>query len=173
MNIPSLKFVVRHLLHPRTPDYQKLDLTASQLGNQWNIHNETILLYLAQFEWREKDINVYLMDVKPGGRSLPLIVDINSPYPFHTLVHELIHRVLGEREELIAPQLYPDEAPLIAGHVLIHAIHEDIYRNLLNDLIALNEDKRLCQQNQVYKRAWELVERDGYKNIIANIKKAL
>jgi len=89
-----------------------------------------------------------------------------------TLTHELIHQIhiqngkkVNELQKNYIPKKYPNESQLTSNHIFVHAIHKKIYLSLFNKT-RLNRDIKRCEKSPDYKRAWEIVEKEGYENLI-------
>ena len=55
------------------------------------------------------------------------------------------------------------------NHIFVHALHKEIYLKLFDEK-RLKRDIEKCQKHEDYKRAWEIVEKEGYKNIIKEFR---
>ena len=60
----------------------------------------------------------------------------------------------------------------VRNHIFVHAVHEFIYRHVIKDENRLHGDKERMKKIKatVYVKSWEIVERDGYKNILNKFK---
>ena len=57
-------------------------------------------------------------------------------------------------------------------HIPVHAIHTHMYLKFFNKK-RLERDIKWASSFPDYKKAWEMVEKEGYKNIISNFKTKL
>lgn len=108
----------------------------------------------------------------------PLTMPVFAPqaptdYASDVLCHELIHRNLIEpafsiKWKKVLAKLkkhYPKDTENALIHVLVHAIHEQIFLKLFSEE-RLKRDKRIMFVYPDYRRAWEIVEKVGAKKII-------
>lgn len=109
--------------------------------------------------------------------SYPLV--ISAKYPpdefVDVLTHELIHHMLVENtsgKDLfpIARRYAPTADRRTAVHVLVHAIHQFVYVDVLRAPKRLERDRAWAQRHPAYRRAWEIVERRGYHTILRDIR---
>lgn len=132
---------------------------------------------ITKLKWREKQIYCYMT-----GRenyfafSDPLTLPFYKKLDFLTdiLVHELIHKILQDDkvnwQEFLKTwkyieRKYKNETGRTKIHIIVHAIHSHIYfkfysekrlkRNINSPFISAEE-----------KRAWKIVQKENYKNII-------
>lgn len=92
------------------------------------------------------------------------------------LTHELIHRLLTDNTRqlnvsAIWSEMFQGEERLVRNHVLVHAVHEFLYREVLADPSRLKRDRSHATEHPAYKRSWEIVAETGYKRIINSFKK--
>lgn len=169
----KIKFIYNHLLHKQPYNERKVAEAKLLLEEEWQKKSRQILQSLSWIGYYELDVNVYLLDGK-NSHSLPLVLgtDVPKEILFHVFIHELIHRLIGEREEEMSKKYYPQEEQLAGVHVFTHAVHESIY-HLLGDEAIMEKDIAYAQDSPPYARAWEIVKEEGYKNIIAKIEKTL
>lgn len=121
----------------------------------------------------QKFIDAYVVDAKrKGAISSPMIIGAGtSPADIVVvLAHEFTHRLTMDNTKgvdwhISIQKMYLHEPVLVANHVMIHAILEATFSKKVID-----RDIRYCNKWPAYKRAWEIVKRDGYKNIIENLK---
>ena len=151
------------------------DIKVQELQKEWDEWGSKILAEIAsisRLQWHEKEIIVYLTGgVRPY--SDPLTLNLRST--IDTLTHELIHRILTEPEnwrlfknsweELM--QKYSQEPEKTRTHVIVHAIHTPILKNLFGE--ERYQKERNSMTSPDYVRAWEIVDRDGYEDIIKEL----
>lgn len=65
---------------------------------------------------------------------------------------------------------FPDEVLLVRNHVLVHATLKGLWLNVLQEPARLERDLKFTEAFPAYKRAWEIVEEKGYKNLLNMIK---
>ena len=96
------------------------------------------------------------------------------------LVHELIHQLFiqmgndqkSEKSWKYIYKKYSKESKSTKIHIPIHAIHSHIYLKFFNEK-RLKEDIEFMQDHLDYKRSWDIVQKEGYQNIIKEFKKRL
>lgn len=86
-----------------------------------------------------------------------------------TITHELIHNLLlGANLEYVKKE-YPEEARKVRVHILVHAIHEHIYLKFF-EKERLERDKERMASIPEYKRAWDIVEKEGHERIVEKLR---
>lgn len=124
-------------------------------------------------------MDIYLIDsTSTASTSKPTIVGTKgTPQKIvRVIIHELIHNLLWDNNErknwenkII--KLYPKENKSTAIHIAVHTILEAIYIEVLKKPKEIEKDIEECQNWPSYKRAWEIVKKEGYKDIIKKLKK--
>ncbi len=151
----------------------------------WRKHEKAVLTEISKvlnIPWREKQINIY-MSWGVGWFSKPLTLSTKGPldkkhtkWLLDTLVHELIHRIWSENKsyDMLRPRWerlmkkYNKETTNARIHIPVHAVHKHIYLNLFSEKDLRDEIKDMRKAKD-YARSWEVVERDGYENIIRSL----
>jgi hypothetical protein len=93
------------------------------------------------------------------------------------LTHELIHVILTDNTSQINLSKWTEEKfPGITdrktlNHILVHAIHKEIYINHLKSPERLAYDIEKCQAFPGYKEAWDIVEKEGSGELIEMFRK--
>jgi hypothetical protein len=138
---------------------------------------------ITNLTFSEDVVGVYISSCLPrvSGISDPLVISTKvEPERFpDVLTHELIHRVYSYNQEGVDYKkiqfgLYPTEDPVVVYHVFVHAVHKQIYEEVLQDPdryareIKLIEDRGLA----LYKRAWDIVNAAGYRSVIEAFDRA-
>ncbi len=128
-------------------------------------------------QFKHNIIDVHVVSGLSRGFSSPLV--IKSGYSkadfICTLMHELIH-VLAQDNNEILPDLdteyYLEETRLVRNHIYTHAVLKYLYLEVLNDtsLLEANITNSKAHSTPDYTRAWEIVEREGFLNVIDNLK---
>lgn len=122
----------------------------------------------------------HLIDVYIVGRvrsfSDPLVISSHfEPNEFcDILIHELIHRILTDNTRHIDVhsiwnEMFPGEPRLVLNHVLVHAVHEYIYRDVMKDVLRLERDIKRSNRPE-YKRSWDIVKEKGYRQVMERFK---
>jgi hypothetical protein len=160
------------------------EIVKERIENQrqaWKKEEQKILEGLSEvigLSFYQNVIDVYIVAVRRGAFSNPIVIgsQIQGESFVDVLTHELIHRLLTHCGRKIDWEKFDKETyPNISEkktltHILIHAIHKHIYLNVLQSPSRLEKDIKMCQGWPNYQEAWEIVERDGYQNIIEKLK---
>ncbi len=179
----KIRLQVSQLLNGRFKlDTEGLEEKRDALLVEWNKQEDKIVDGLTQITgltFLRNYIDVFLIKATEGGSiSFPLIVKVSEDdsKTMCVIVHELIHNIMWDNNEKDnwsskVRKLYPLENKKTAIHVAVHAILEAVYVDILKklkDIVKVIEDS---QKFPDYKRAWEIVKEEGYKNIIAKLRK--
>ena len=159
-----------------------LDKKIVQFRTEWKNVEDIILSGLQnslEMEFFSNSIDVHIVRSLRGGFSTPLVISAMVPteYFADVLTHELVHVLINNStKELnirsIFEKLYGIDIPrLTRNHILVHAVHEDIFRNVLKSPERLQHDIEKSERHPEYKQAWDIVQERGYKNIIEEFKK--
>lgn len=146
--------------------YEKIVVTAMQKITGLNFSRDIIDTYTV-FGWK-------------GAFSEPLVIGMyyQGEDFLDVLTHELIHVLLVDNIQKRNGGIWPKKIyPKIKDknaifHILVHAIHKEIYLNVLKRPDRLEHDLKNAQNWPSYKMAWDIVERDGHMNIIEKFKKS-
>lgn len=154
---------------------------AEKLRLLWGEKEEIILNGLEKItglSFLHNYIDVFL--INPDGKpsiSFPIILKVfdNPHKTVCVLVHELIHNLMWDNTEnnnwsIKIQELYPTESKKVAIHICVHAILEAMYIDILKKPEDITEDIEDSQKSPDYKRAWEIVTEEGYKNIIDKLR---
>lgn len=165
------------------PDKKELDKRIENYQKAWKLIETKVITALCDvlgLNFRRNIIDVHIVSGNPRQISRPLI--IKSGYPIdeflNILIHELIHVLLSDNEEILPrPEelfsSFPDETKLTKNHILVHAMLKYIYLNVLKEPERLNNNIVTSRKHSTseYYRAWEIVEKEGYLEIIDYFKK--
>lgn len=147
----------------------------------WKKHEAVLLLAMQNVTglyFAQNIIDVYVVNPDMiGGLSDPLIIGGGmTPQRFIcVLAHELVHRLMFDNTKKVdwhksAWKIWKKEEHLVAHHVVVHAILEQICLDA-SLVKMLSEDKEIAARSKnAYNQAWEIVKKEGYKNIIAKLK---
>lgn len=157
----------------------EIELKIRAYKRAWGNIEKVILAGMSNvlgLEFYQKIIDVYVVG-RARSVSDPLIVSSHfAPDEFcDVLTHELIHRILTDNTKRpdvgsIWSKMFPRESRLVRNHVLVHAVHEYLYREVLKDISRLNRDIEKCNEYPGYKRSWEIVKETGYQQIIERFR---
>jgi hypothetical protein len=130
-------------------------------------------------EFRQNIIDIYVAPLRHAFSDPMMISTKHSPDEVvNVIAHELMHRLLTdntlyEDENLIAHwrglfgEGY-DRAALI--HIPIHAGLKMLFLEVLNEPDRLARDMERCRRFESYNQAWEYVEANDYRQIIAKLR---
>src|SRR3989344_4777272 len=158
-----------------------LDKKFPILNRAWKKQEKKILNGLEKItglEFMQNYVDVFL--VNPNGTpsiSNPTIVVVkgDSDKFIRLLNHELIHKLCADNTTGInwhfkIQKMFKKENFQTANHVMVQAIFEALFTDILKKPKEVVRDIKECQDMPNYKRAWEIVKEEGYKNIIAKLK---
>lgn len=147
--------------------------------DMWDKEGEKILQELTvvtKLKWHNPEISCYVTcwDIQPFSDPMTISPRWDADKTRDLMTHELIHRILAhslnfpiikERWEKLMER-YKEYSLTTRLHIPIHAIHEAIIRKLYTEK-DLERDK--IKKFPDYYASWEIVEREGYKNIIREL----
>lgn len=144
----------------------------------WRKHEKSILIELSRvtkLKWKSKVIYCYVV-----GRCVPFSDPLTLPvfgrYPdwfIDNLVHELVHQIFTQDRNLersehawkYVNRKYRKEMHNTRIHIPLHAAHAHIYLKFFSE-DRMKRDIRIMRQYPDYRRAWEIVQKEGYQNIL-------
>ncbi len=158
-----------------------LDKKFPILNRAWKKQENKILHGLEKItglRFLQNYVDVFLVNPDDSPSiSNPIIVAVKDDADrfIRVLSHELIHELCADNTTGInwhfkVQKMYKKEAPQAANHVMVHAILEALYMDILKKPKEILKDIETSQKSENYKRAWEIVKKEGYKNIIASLK---
>ncbi|MBU1033026.1 hypothetical protein KJ937_03805 [Patescibacteria group bacterium] len=162
------------------PDAKTTIAFMQRLEKEWRKNEQDIFKAIQKYSGVRWSVKEHLCYVVGSGIpfSDPLTMPVFAPqapinYATDVLCHEMIHRNLIEpafikRWKQIFARLkkyYPKETENALVHVIVHAIHEQIFLLMFTEE-RLKRDKRIMNVHPDYRRAWEIVEKVGAKKII-------
>ncbi len=167
----------------KIPDWQEVIKKKEELEEYWNKNGRKILKSISDIsglKWKEKSIDVYINSCSPVF-SNPVTLSVTKVRSYEgrnmkiSLIHELIHVILSENyspNSLLntwIEEKYPREHELTKVHIKVHAIQKGVFLNLgMKEELASVQKK---SKDKRYKKAWEIVEQEGWKNIVRKLKK--
>ncbi|NNM83958.1 hypothetical protein HKL94_01960 [Candidatus Parcubacteria bacterium] len=128
--------------------------------------------------FKQNAIDVYIVSGNPRQLSDPIVIKggFSSDEFVNSLAHELIHKLIQHNGEIIPisilDEMFLGETDTVRNHVVVHAVLKHIYLDVLKDEKRLerNVDSSKKHNTNDYSRAWEIVEKDGYMEIIKKFK---
>lgn len=163
-------------------EYNKLMKYMKELEKKWIKIEKDItkeLSKITELKWHEKEIKCYIV-----GKAIPFSDPLTIPYyknindGIDILIHELIHQIFTQGNNLEKSnnswkriyKKYKNESNNTKIHIPLQAIHKHIYLKFFNKN-RLQKDIKSYQELIDYKRAWDIVEEEGYMDIINDFKK--
>lgn len=166
------------------PSYKKIINYIKAIKPIWKKEESRTLKELSaisKLKWKVKEIPCYVV-----GRAFPFSDPLTLPiykdkdWFVDVLTHELIHQLFTQKGNMEITERswnyifkkYKKESDKTKIHIPLHAIHSDIYLKFFGDK-RLNEDIRIMQHHIDYKKSWDIVQKEGYKNIINEFTKRI
>ena len=129
--------------------------------------------------WNEEKIKCYIVGFgRPFSDPLTMKLYNNKNDFIDTLTHELMHQIQIQNSEKTKKwwkyigDKYKSETILTKNHILLHAVHWQLYLDLYNKN-RLEKEIKISGSYPDYKKSWEIVKREGYENIINEFKKRI
>ena len=162
------------------PSIKKITNYVKSIEELWKKQDNKILREIEKvtgLKWKEKEIKCYVIGF---GRcfSDPLTMKLfeNKNDFIDILTHELIHQIQFQNSKktrewfkLYLKNNYKKESHSTKSHISVHAIHKKIFLNLFNKK-RFERQINFHKKFPDYKKAWEIVEKEGYENIIKKFK---
>lgn len=138
---------------------------------------------ITELKWKEKQIYCYVVG-KCIPFSDPLTIPIYNKYPnlfIDTLIHELIHQIFiqsfrkSKKAWKYIDSKYKKENKKTRIHIPLYAISSHIYLKFYNKnkLKEIIKSAKYFSDAENYMRAWEIVQKEGYQNIINEFRKRI
>ncbi|MDO8617313.1 MAG: hypothetical protein Q7N87_00230 [Candidatus Uhrbacteria bacterium] len=162
------------------PDVKTTMVFMHRLEKEWRKNEQNTFKAIQKYSGIRWTIKEHLCYVVGSGDpfSDPLTMPVFAPqapidYVSDVLCHELIHRNMIEPAFAIRwkrifgklQQKYPKDNENVLVHVVVHAIHDQIFKNIFSEDRLLRE-KRIMSVHPDYRRAWEIVDSIGAENFI-------
>lgn len=150
----------------------------------WNKDEKRVLSELAKIsklKWKAQIIKCYVV-----GKAIPFSDPLTLPVYkdkerfVDVLVHELIHQLFTQKGNLEKSRKawsyfhkkYKNESVNTIIHIPLHAIYYKTYLKCFDEERA-KRDMEIMSKFKDYKRAWEIVQKEGYENIIKEFVKRI
>ncbi|MDE1804864.1 MAG: hypothetical protein KGH59_03735 [Candidatus Micrarchaeota archaeon] len=159
------------------PASEETRRSIGRIGRLWYPLEGRIISAISEsshLRWKVGNIDCYLV-----GRCRP-ISDPLTIMPFrkdneivNTLTHELIHQIMiqNSRELRIAREFinnkYGEESQITLNHIFLFAVYAKIYPKVLEKRELGGQILQPSERD--YARAWEIVNKEGYENIILEV----
>ena len=166
------------------PGDEKLEEIVEAYREAWKPYEKKVIEGMCEIlglDFRQNTIDVY---IAPWflAFSDPMVIGIKSkPDRFvDILTHEILHRLLTDNTRDEYPMDYvakweklfgKDHSFVTLVHIPVHAAHKALLLDVLDEPKRLERDIALCSKHEDYKKAWEYVEKNGYKEIIEKLIK--
>ncbi len=148
---------------------------------EWKKEEQVILGAMCEIlglSFYPKNIEVYICGAHKKAFSNPLVISSKCPVHFFVdlLTHELLHVLLIDNNKKIDvvpifKEMFPEAIDRTSrNHVLVHAVHKEIYLTILNSPERLARNIEKHKKWKGYEDAWNIVEKRGHANIINEFK---
>ncbi len=164
------------------PSSRKILNYIKEIEKLWKRYEKKILSELSKIshlKWKSKFIYCYVVGrCRPFSDPLTVPVYKNKNYFIDVLTHELIHQLFiqnlrqSKKAWTYVFKKYKKESHTTKIHIPLHAIHSHIYMKFFGEK-RLNRDIKLISFLPDYKKSWEIVQREGYQNIIREFIKRI
>jgi len=199
--IPELEFIYSDiydgafmtLKYKKWPEYSKAEIKKfnkdmnkylKDLEKMWKKEGTKILQKIqtvSGLKWHERKIKVYIASEINHSFSDPLTLNFkyrkDMKIARDVLTHELLHQIQIQNEKVVNNyykkhiwKKYKREPRITQSHIFVHAAHKKVYLELIGE-DRLKADIKKCKKWPAYKRAWEIVEEEGYENILKEFQK--
>jgi len=157
------------------PSVGEIKKYIKKIENIWKKEGNKILNSISKasgLKWKDKEIKVYVIGVgNPFSDPLTLPIWKNTNGFIDTLTHELIHGIQAQNQEKFQKwrnqldRQYKKENETTKNHIFLHAVHKKVYLEIFSEK-RLKNDLKKCEKYPDYTSSWQIVETEGYKNII-------
>jgi hypothetical protein len=170
--------------HPKKnyPKRSEILACAKKMETYWNQKKRGVLEEMAlisHLKWRRTEIPCFIVGAPKlasfNAISHPLTIPIqayldSSEVFLNCLIHELIHNLFIDNEDIYGrywledylDRKYSNESIDTKAHILVYALHIHVQNKWLDKKI----DRVHTSNRHSYMRAWEIVQTQGYENII-------
>lgn len=162
------------------PTYKEIQNYIKKVEKLWWKDEKKILMEFSKvmgLKWREKTVTCYVVgECRPFSDPLTLGIYKKPDYFIDVLVHELIHQLLIQNEInnrnvwKYFHEKYKADLFNTRIHIPVHALHWHIFLKFFGKK-RLKREIRVVSKALDYKKAWDIVEKEGYENIIKEFKK--
>ena len=151
----------------------------------WNKEEKRILREISKvthLKWKEEFIYCYVVGrCRPFSFPLTLPIYENNLNDFvDVLTHELIHRLFTQKRNREKTKKawnyfnrkYKSESRVTKIHIQVQAIHSHIYLKFFGKRRLKRNIKRISFRSD-YKKAWDIVQKEGYQKILKEFSKRI
>ena len=197
-NIPKIRIAPNRFLKPMFNAYARETNTEPEIGlekanaevhekvevqkAQWSVEEEKVLRGIVEatrLSFQESVVPVYIVPAYTGAFSDPIVISSLQQKQFaDVLTHELIHRIGEQNNEgvsasAVSKEMFPEyDDRKITNHIFVHAIHQYIYLDVLQDEQRLATMIEKHSQWDAYKTAWNVVQERGYQTLVEHYRTA-
>lgn len=149
--------------------------------SEYGYKNLEEICNLLNLNFRRDVIDVYIVSGNNRQFSDPIVIrcEFKPKYFVDFLTHELIHRLFQINSDKFPystlKEMFPNESKTTRNHIFVHAILKYIYLDVLNDKSRLERNIERSKEHNTdeYTKAWEIVDKEGYKNLINKLKEKI
>ena len=150
---------------------------------EWTKYEKKILegiCELLDLDFSQNIIDVHIVSGNDRQFSNPIVIKSGfKPDEFiESVSHELIHRLFSDNDRGVVAgkillEMFPDENELVRNHIITHSALKFIYLDILEnkEMLEKNIERSSKSSLSEYKKAWDIVEERGYKELVVEFKK--
>jgi len=167
-----------------TPTEETVIKQVKELKKEWQKYEKEIItaLYeITEIKFKRNIIDVYMVSGTNRSYVNPIVMYATKRIEdfIDTLTHELIHVLIDDnfpnKMKILDPELekiFPGQTYLTRIHILVFAIQTHIFLNVFKDENRIKNNMESAKKHRTdeYIKAWEIVNREGYLNIIQSLK---
>ncbi len=152
--------------------WEKAERKITMLEDFWQTYGNKIVTEfgrVTKLSFAAIPIPCYLNSAQSFSDPLTVRVYKKDEYTQDTLVHELCHVIMSQNnvgKTKAWQQLeedYKDEPAVVRVHIVVHAIHQLVYKNIFPD--RLNSIQTFAEA-LAYVRSWEIVKEVGAQKVV-------
>lgn len=183
--IPLLLPGLKKSGNEQAADSEFINEKVDKYKNAWQPYEARILTAMCEvfgLEFKQNTIDAYVLPFH-NSFSDPMVISTKyTPDRFiEVFTHEITHRLLTDNNILTVgtgnallqswERLFGETHSFnTLVHILVHAILEYIFKDILNEPARFDRDIELCAKYQDYALAWDYVQEHGYKEIIKQLR---
>lgn len=159
------------------PSSQKVQAFIKKVEKLWRKNEKKVLKEISKItglKWKEQTIVCYVVgNCAVFSDPLTLRVYKNPDYFIDALIHELIHYGDSSKTTKVSKyfnQKYRKESSRTIAHILVNAFHWHIFLKFYGEK-RLQRWIKFLSVMPFLKRSWEIIQEEGYQNIIDEFKK--
>ena len=163
------------------PSRKRIGNYVKKIEPLWKEKEKKVLEAISKIsglKWQEIFIKVYIVGkCRPFSDPLTICPHKKNYEFIDVLTHELIHQIQTQNSKIFKKWLdhmkkkYGKESRITKSHIFLHAVHKKIYLEIF-DKKRLNKNLKRSIRPE-YARAWQIVEEEGYENIIKKFREVI